>query len=80
MADSAPTTVTSTVRRGEPTVPVLVTWRRNAEGDSDPLEGRAIYCQALGYKEAFPLGVEEKTHRSTYHVPKSNGGNLGLND
>lgn len=57
MADSAPTTVTSTVRRGEPTVPVLVTWRRNAEGDSDPLEGRAIYCQALGFKEAFPLGV-----------------------
>lgn len=43
-------------------------------------EGRAIYCQALGYKEAFPLGVEEKTHRSTYHVPKFNGGNLGLND
>ena len=80
MADSAPTLVASTVLPGEPAVPVLATWRRYAEGDGDPLEGRAIYCQALLYKEAFPLGVEEKNRPSTYHGPKFNGGNLGLND
>lgn len=36
-------------------------------GTGDPLEGRAMYCQVLVYKDAFPLGVEEKNHPQ--HIP-----------
>lgn len=36
-------------------------------GTRDPLEGRAVYRQVLVYKDAFPLGGEEKNHPQ--HIP-----------